>query len=168
MTAIIIVLLIVGLVLMTLEVVVIPGFGVAGILGLICLGAGAVLSFMEFGSFAGTMVVIGTLVLGTVMIIFLARSRYARNMELDSSGGKSGVPEGRERWVGKEGEAISTLRPSGTAVFGDERMPVLTEGTFAKKGTRVRVLRVEGGKLVVEPVEEASESERTAKKQDES
>lgn len=159
MSALIILLIIVGLILMTLEVVVIPGFGVAGIVSLICFGAGAVLAFRHYGTLGGIGVVAATLVLGTVLVVMLMRSKAAKNMELKASEGKAGVPDDLDVWVGKEGVAASMLRPSGTGQFDREKLTVLTEGVFVKKGTAIKVVRIEAGKLVVEPMESDGEED---------
>lgn len=157
MTALIILLIIVGLILMTMEVVVIPGFGVAGIASLICLAAGAVMSFNQYGTLGGIGVVVGTLVVGTALVVMLMRSKAARNMELKAAEGKAAVPGDLDVWVGKEGVAASMLRPAGTGQFGREKLTVLSEGLFVKKGTAIKVVRVEAGKLVVEPLDEESD-----------
>jgi len=154
MTALIILLLLAGLLLMTVELVVIPGFGVAGIMALICFGAGSVFAFNEFGVLGGIGVVVVTLLVGTVLVILLMRSKAAKNMELKEDKGKAGVPDDLDVWVGQEGVASSMLRPSGTGQFGREKLTVLTEGTFVKKGSPIKVVRIEGGKLVVEPLED--------------
>ncbi len=154
MTALIILLLLAGLLLMTVELVVIPGFGVAGIMALICFGAGSVFAFNEFGVLGGIGVVVVTLFVGTVLVIILMRSKAAKNMELKEDKGKAGVPDDLDVWVGQEGFAASMLRPSGTGQFGREKLTVLTEGTFVKKGAPIKVVRIEGGKLVVESLED--------------
>jgi membrane-bound serine protease (ClpP class) len=46
------------------------------------------------------------------------------------------------------------LRPAGTAEFGSERLDVVTSGDLVPKGARIRVVRVEGGRVVVERVED--------------
>ena len=55
--------------------------------------------------------------------------------------------------VGKEGVARTPLRPSGVAVFGDERVDVLTEGERVDPGARVRVVAVKGNRVVVRSVQ---------------
>ena len=158
MNALIIVLLLTGFVLLAVELVVIPGFGVAGILGALALLAGSILSFRQFGALWGSAAVVGTIVLCIVAVIVVGKSRVGKSLALKRSAkSKAAVPEELETWVGREGVSESMLRPSGSALFGDERMTVLTEGQFLEKGTRIRVSRVEGGKLVVEPVEEPAE-----------
>ena len=50
-----------------------------------------------------------------------------------------------------EGVAATDLRPSGTAVIGDERVDVVTEGPWIEEGTRVVVMHAEGYRFVVRP-----------------
>lgn len=54
--------------------------------------------------------------------------------------------------IGQEGQAITPLRPAGKAAFGDYRVDVVTEGKFVDSGATVKVLRLRGGIVVVEPV----------------
>ncbi len=53
---------------------------------------------------------------------------------------------------GAEGVALTDLRPSGTAKIGDEKLDVVSEGSFVSAGTSVRVVRSEGYRHVVRPV----------------
>lgn len=50
---------------------------------------------------------------------------------------------------GTVGEVVSTLRPSGKAVFNDKLYDVVSEGSFIEKGTRVIVVRTENGNVIV-------------------
>lgn len=54
--------------------------------------------------------------------------------------------------VGAEGVARSILRPSGRAEFNHELHDVITMGQFVEPGTRLRVVAVEGARIVVEPI----------------
>jgi membrane-bound serine protease (ClpP class) len=53
---------------------------------------------------------------------------------------------------GMTGTALSLLRPAGIALIDDKRVDVLTDGEFIAAGTPVRVTRVEGARIFVEPV----------------
>jgi membrane-bound ClpP family serine protease len=55
--------------------------------------------------------------------------------------------------IGKEGVAITVLRPAGTGDFDGQRMDVVTEGAFIAQGTRILVIRTEGRRIVVRPIE---------------
>ena len=52
-------------------------------------------------------------------------------------------------FVGHEGKTLSVLRPSGIGDFDGVRLNVVTEGEFIENGTPIRIVRVEGGKIVV-------------------
>ena len=54
--------------------------------------------------------------------------------------------------VGKEGEAITVLNPVGTAEFDGVRLSVVSEGSYLEKGARVKVLLVEGNRIVVREI----------------
>jgi membrane-bound serine protease (ClpP class) len=54
-----------------------------------------------------------------------------------------------DRFLHRTGHALSTLRPSGSARIGDDRVDVITRGEMLEKGTRIRVIQVEGNRVVV-------------------
>ena len=54
-----------------------------------------------------------------------------------------------EKYVGRYGTAITQLRPAGTADFDGERLDVVTEGGFVKSGSRIKVIAVEGTRIIV-------------------
>ncbi|UGB33407.1 nodulation protein NfeD [Metabacillus sp. B2-18] len=69
----------------------------------------------------------------------------------DSTNTESGYVSNvsRAELVGAEGVALTTLRPSGTAIISDERLDVVTEGGYITKGNKVKVVKVEGSRIVV-------------------
>ncbi len=54
--------------------------------------------------------------------------------------------------VGSRGTAITDLRPSGTALFDDERIDVLSESEWIPKGTPVKVISTEGNRRIVRSI----------------
>jgi membrane-bound serine protease (ClpP class) len=54
--------------------------------------------------------------------------------------------------LGKEGIALTVLRPSGTAVFNTERIDVVSEGGFIDQNAKITVIKVEGVRIVVRQV----------------
>jgi membrane-bound ClpP family serine protease len=54
--------------------------------------------------------------------------------------------------LGKEGIALTVLRPSGTAVFNNERIDVVTEGDFIDQNAKITVVKVEGVRIVVRKI----------------
>ncbi len=153
-----------GLVLLGVEAFVIPGFGVAGVLGLAAILGSIVLSMVgslptgaDFAT-AGAVILSSLLIVGVVawqLLRHLPDDRRARRMTLRTSTSREegylSSPQ-RDDLVGTEGVAVTDLRPSGTALFGDERVDVVSEGPFVVAGTPVRVTRAEGYRHVVRPV----------------
>lgn len=60
--------------------------------------------------------------------------------------------ENRTDLMGREGFAQTVLRPAGTAIFGNERVDVVTEGSFIAQNAKVRVIEVEGPRVVVREI----------------
>ncbi|AZU63378.1 NfeD family protein [Neobacillus mesonae] len=54
--------------------------------------------------------------------------------------------------LGQEGIALTTLRPAGTIVINNERIDVVSEGSYIEKNVRVKVIKVEGARIVVREV----------------
>ncbi len=150
-----------GVVLIALEVFVIPGFGVAGILGTAAvLGAavmgmvGQVPTFDQVFNAAG-LVSLSIILVGVAtwaLVRHLPRSRRFSGLFLrDSTSRETGylsVPE-REDLVGELGVTSTDLRPTGVAIFNDERIHVVTEGPWLEAGTPIRVLEVASGRVLV-------------------
>lgn len=149
----IIALLSVGYILVLLEVFV-PG-GILGILGGLAIAYGC---FLAFG--LGTLWGLGSMGLSVVVTVgavaIFLRSRAAKRLVLSDTEPKTwkaqkrGLPE----LVGREGRALSPLRPAGLAEIGGERVDVVSDGEFLEAGARVRVVEVEGNRVVVEPADE--------------
>jgi membrane-bound serine protease (ClpP class) len=155
---IVVALLVAGYVLMAMEIFVVPGFGVAGISGLLCLAAGCYSSFAYYGTTYGTLTVL--LVLGSTTAVFLwiPRSRVGRNIVHSSSLSKARAGES-ELAPDQLGIAESDLRPAGIARFGELRQSVVTEGEFIASGTSIQITEIRGSRIVVE----AAPDDRSAK-----
>ncbi len=159
MTALVVVLVVAGMVLLALEILVIPGFGVAGVAGLLCLAAGALLAWRTLGPGWGLGIVGGTVIVSGLLLYLVVKTRLGRGVALSEQLTEPAVVEDRSAYVGRRGVAVSPLRPSGTVRFGDEKLPVLAEGRLVNPGTLVEVVRVEAGRLVVAPVRDGDPAE---------
>lgn len=153
MWIIIISLLAIGLGLIIVELVFIPGTTVVGILGLIFAIVGIVVSYRHFGNDIGLYILIGTLVVTAVTLFLSFRtgtwSRFSLKTTIDSK-----VNEGMliSLNVGDMGITRSALRPSGTAEFGNKNFEVRTTGSFLEAGTRVKIVRIQSSQVIVEPL----------------
>lgn len=166
-----------GVVLIAVEAFVLPGFGVAGVAGIIFLLAG-LFGMMLPGitnvtfewdtqtfNAAGEVFInrlgwlAGTLVAGFVIMVLLSRymvpslpflNRLVLTGEQDAEAGFTVAgedPSGPN--VGDEGLVEATLRPAGKAVIDGVFYDVTSEGEFIKKGEKVVVRRVEGNHIFV-------------------
>lgn len=145
----VIILLIAGAILLLLETI-LPGM-VAGIAGLICLGAAVYLSYKNFSApvanFIAVCVVAGVVVGALAWIKYLPRSPFGRIFMSQQTVGNIGTE--RPELLHQAGVALSDLRPSGVASINGQRVDVVTEGAHVEQGTPVKVVAVEGMRVVV-------------------
>jgi membrane-bound serine protease (ClpP class) len=150
MTAlVIIIVLVIGLVLLFTEVAVIPGFGVAGALGLLALGAGAVAAWTELGPLWGSVTGGVSVIAAAVMLVWLPRSRVGRRVVLEHSQAATLSQQDRSGLLGRRGVAVTPLRPIGRVRFGSEEIDAITEGEYISSQQEVEVMTVEGARVVV-------------------
>ncbi len=149
---IVIALLVTGTVLLLLETV-LPGL-VAGTIGFCCLIGGVTMAYVNLGVTAGNWTLLGVgvgLSFGTFLWVkYFPDSRAARIFISDQQVGELGV--GDATLVNQTGVVHSSLRPCGTAIIGGKRLDVVTEGSFIEPGTPVKVITVEGLRIVVRPL----------------
>jgi membrane-bound serine protease (ClpP class) len=154
-----------GIILLALELFVIPGFGIAGVLGIIAILAGLILSLVGAGDrsevilmAAGRVVfsLLMALIASLVLLRFLPRLPFGRRLILETglgAGHKYGsAPDSDQRWLGKKGRASSALRPAGIAEIEGERVDVVSDGELIDAGQLIEVTRVDGNRIVVRRV----------------
>jgi membrane-bound ClpP family serine protease len=84
-------------------------------------------------------------------LYLMRRSPLIHTVENESSNQDSPDARPLTHLLGLEGKAITPLRPAGSALIGDARVDVVTEGKFVDPNTQIKVIRVEGSRVVVEP-----------------
>lgn len=134
-----------------------PGLGVFGAAGTISLFVSIVMaaSTVESGI---TMLLVSMLLSGFISFFalrFLSRKGVLRKIILEEAAtGERGYVStpSRKDLEGQEGEALTTLRPAGTVSFGDQRVDAVSEGKYIQEGARVKVVRVEGVRVVVREI----------------
>lgn len=146
-----ILLLIAGFILVGVEVVV-PGFGLPGISGIACLIGGIVLTAktVEQGLTITVIVIALLAVMLTVILLILKRVRppFVLQDELKAEQGYLNASD-LEYLVGKEGVAATDLKPAGKCDIEGVEFDVRAEGTYVKKGTRVRINRIHENTIMV-------------------
>ena len=153
MLGLIVFLLTVGLILVVVEWF-LPN-GAAGALGVCALIAAVVLSYREYGFAVGTEVLGGVLVasvVGTIVWLrYFPRMGPGKRMLLETQSG--GQPQELKQFLNKEGVALSTLRPSGVARIEGQHVDVVSEVEHIEAGSPIRVVAVEGRRVVVRKIE---------------
>jgi membrane-bound serine protease (ClpP class) len=176
-----IIILLAGIALLLIEVFLIPGFGVAGILGLLMIVVGLLMSFTPTeapgpiwptfnyrytlqGLKWGMTVLAGGMLTSLVLMAIL--SRFMPQMPVvgrvvapnpTQADVAADIPYPFDARVGDEGVAESRLRPAGKARFGSTLVDVVTEGEFVNAKTPVRVIERRGNRVVVRPIEADAE-----------
>lgn len=161
-------LILVGVGLLAVEVFVIPGFGIAGIAGILALVAGMVLTQLpvfeaiELGAVSGavmrlTLSLIGAIVLSLVFMRALPRFSTFNRLVLKtdtaaSDGYVSSDTAHDEELVGCEGTTLTELRPVGVGLFDGKRLDVITEGEFVEAQRVIKIVQARGSRIVVRPV----------------
>lgn len=156
---------ILGLLLIAVEIFIIPGFGIAGISGIIFLIVGLTLSLLNNTDFnfeevstkeigEATLTVLIGLGLGFVLMIWLSNKigtkgmmrKVALHKDLEDAHSSPSLTS----LIGKEGTAFTVLRPSGKVMIDNELYDGVSESGFIEKGTKVEVVRFENAQVYVE------------------
>lgn len=153
MWTIIISLLTLGLALIIMEIIFVPGTTIVGIIGVIFAGTAVLMTFDQHGREVGWYMLLGSSALTAVALYFGFRSnawsRFANNSVM-----KSKVNEGLTATLqlGDEGVALSTLKPMGNAQFRSGQFEVKTLGDYVDVGTKVKIVHVDGNQIIVKPL----------------
>lgn len=153
----------VGLILIGVEFFIIPGFGLFGVLGGAGVLAGVYLALVGDFATVPDFAQAGAILSTSLLIIMVTSWALLRHLPQSSRLARSGVflvtkgnrSEGwasaarRADLVGREGVALTDLRPAGTVLLGEERVDAVAEAGWVEDGTTVRVVSSEGYRVVV-------------------
>lgn len=138
-----------GYLLLAAELFVFPGFGLVGIGGLLCFGAGCIYAFRYFGMAPGSLLVVVVLISVTAILAWFPKSSFGKGVIQSHTLAAAHSVE-TTLSTGQRGVAESDLRPSGIARFGEIRESVVTDGDFVRSGSDVQVVEIEGARILVE------------------
>ena len=158
----------VGLALLILEIVAIPGFGLVGLAGVVCMVASLVLSqvgtieLVTFDEISGAitnlgLAMIGAILLSLVVLRSLPRFSAFRRLVLESEtradeGYVSSPTEKDDQLLGQEGIALSDMRPAGIGLFDGKRLDIVAQGEFITAHTPIKIIEAHGNRIVVRPL----------------
>ena len=176
-------LFVIGILLLMVEIFVLPGFGIAGFLGIMCILAGLFGMLIKNppdklpwpqtqpdwqvfidGVWAISLGFAGFVILAWLLTKYLPKLQFLSGLILVPTAAKLGgemeismrvPPESKTIRVdvGDIGEVVSTLRPTGKAKFGDAIVDVVAVAEFLDKGTKIEIIEIHGNRVVVKLAE---------------
>jgi len=148
-----IVLMVAGTILVCIEMFM-PGFGICGIAGLVLIATSIFITVTTVPF--GALIVLAEI--SVIAVVLYAVFRYVKRKQfhgkliLDETLAEDVQPiGGLEFFLGKEGVTRTPLRPFGEAVFNGVALEVVSDGSYIAENMRVKVIAVDGARVVVEP-----------------
>lgn len=148
---IIIALVVLGIILLLAEILIIPGFAVTGILGVLSLGASCWYGYDHFGPTAGTVILIIDILLVIGFLIFALRSKTWKKITLNTNIDSKVDSQPENKGIGPQSEGITTsrLNPMGRARFNDKETEVRSLDGIIDSKTPIIVSYIEDEKIFV-------------------
>ena len=153
MLGVVIGLLLLGILLLLLEILFVPGTTIVGVGGIILLAIGIYLSYAYLGTIAGHISLASCVVVVILSLAVLLKGNTWKRMALDSSiDSRSLVNMSTQVAVGDRGVTVSRLNPMGKALFGEKMLEVTADGEFVDEAKDIEVVKVEQNKIKVKIV----------------
>lgn len=137
--------------------------GIAGVIGAIAIIGSIILAGGDpFTMGISVLIAIAIAIIGMVILMkFFGKKLHLLNkmVLMDATDTESGYVSNvnRTELIGKTGETVTPLRPSGTILVDEERVDVVSEGSYIDKGKHVKIVKVEGSRIVVRETNEKGE-----------
>lgn len=147
-------LIVIGLVLIFTEILLIPGVGVAGILGVLSLGGSCYFAFYELEPVVGYIVTSVNVALLVGLTVFALRSKTWKKLALETNIDSKAVDSENVLSVGDKGKTVTRLAPMGAMRFGNKVVEVKALEGIIDPGVEVEVVLIEDRKIYVSPVTE--------------
>lgn len=154
MWALIITLIIIGLILLIAELIIIPGFGIAGISGVIAMIASCFLAFSKFGAVAGAIVVGANVLLVVITTLLVLRSRTWKKASLDTviEAKVDETPSDKGIEKGQRGIALTRLAPGGQIRINGIITEAFTHDSIIEAQSNVEVVQISDNKIFIKKV----------------
>ncbi len=146
--------IVLGILLVVLEILVVPGTTVIGVIGGVLMGTGVVLAYStQDDVMIGHYVLAGTSVMTVILLYWSYTVLKSKKYSLyDVIDGKVNVLEPGLVNVGDEGVTLSNLRPEGKASINDKSFAVYSLGEMIEANTPIEVIKINGNKITVKPL----------------
>ena len=149
----VVVLIVVGILLLLLEVLVIPGTGFAGIAGFAAIVGGVWMAYADLGTQTGNIVLVATIAVNIIAVWLGIRSKTWKKAALVSTiDSKVNRIDDLNLKVGDQGTTISRCAPVGKAEFNKQFVEVDSRGDFIDQNTQVKIIKIDNSKIYIKPV----------------
>ena len=146
-------LLLIGFILILVEIFLTPGF-VVGVVGVAFIAVGLGFVYNDYGTFYGNIALVSSIVLLSGSILAALRSGAWDKVAIkDELKGKANSNHLLKIEIGDQGEALSALRPAGTALIDGQKVEVHTEGSFLLRNDKVEVIKKIGNRIIVKKID---------------
>lgn len=149
----IVLLIVLGLALLIVEIIFIPGTTFVGAIGFVLMMAGVAFTFKFFGTQVGWLTFGATSVVSGLILYYSlttgAWDRFSSKSSIDSKVNEGDIEHFK---VGMEGIAISALRPIGKAEINSRMTEVKTNGEYLDANVKVRIIRIVSNQIIVAPI----------------
>ena len=157
MWTIIIILILIGILMLLIEILVIPGTGVAGIIGFGLMVAGIWVAYTNEGVREGHITLAITLGVSIVGLLLALRSKTWNKAMLHTVvDGKVKTIDSELLKVGDQGKTVSRCAPMGKAVFNDKFYEVSAYSDFIDQEKDIEVMKISGNKIFIKPINQSS------------
>lgn len=145
-------LILLGLILIFAEILLIPGVGIAGVLGLISIGGSCFYAFNEFGAMTGWTVTGINVLLIILLAVYVLRAKTWKRLSLETNIDSKAVCSDCEVSSGDRGVTMTRLAPMGMVRFGDKSIEAKALEGMLDSGVEVEVVMVENERIYVKPL----------------
>ena len=141
-----------GIILIGIEITLVPGFGIIGVIGAGVIIYSVYVAWVTFGAFWGMVCLLVSGALTWLTVYLFMRSPLAHRLVLkhEQDGQPSDLPGQAEDLVGKSGIATTDLRPAGIVTLDGRRLDVVSDdGLYIESGTSVTIVRIAQNSIIV-------------------
>jgi membrane-bound ClpP family serine protease len=151
---IVIAIILIGLLLIFLEIFLIPGTTLFGVVGGIALLIGVVMVYSYYGSKWGNITLLASSLSVAISVVLgfkvIQSNKLAMKAKID--GRVNELENAEELQIGARGITVTELRPIGKAVFAHKKLEVSSTGDYIHRETEVEIIQISGNKIIVQPI----------------
>ena len=145
-------LLIIGLILILIEILFIPGTTVFGIFGILAIFYSDYLSFQYFGTEFAIVYSIANSILVLFVVIYSLKTNTWKRIALNKIHNVKVENKFDSLKVGDEGKTTSALRPYGKAIFSDKFYEVKSSENFIDENKKIKIINILQDKIIVKKI----------------